>query len=151
MPSVPRTRSALELPLSPTRQERGNRSVLDNTNTCSTISFAHSFRGRRFLLRSLATGFSLAGTFALAKESSCPTPRCGPPRRSSRLLLNRKDPHPPPPRVDTHRYSSRVSRVSTARNAFGFCPTLAAYSAHLSSPDNRPCHVLVRPAFMSSE
>ena len=73
------------------KKERGNR-FLNRTN--SVISFAHSFRGRRFLLRSLATGFSLAGTFALAKESSCPTPRRAPLRRSFRLLRVSKIPPP---------------------------------------------------------
>ena len=139
MPSVPRTRSALELPLSPTRQERENRSVLDNTNTCSTISFAHSFRGRRFLLRSLATGFSLAGTFALAKESSCPTPRRAPLRRSFRLLRVSKI---PPPTSSSRRhaplFNSCIVRLDRSQ-----CLRLLTYVSSVLCPPLLPGQTVV--------
>ena len=69
--------------------------------TNRTIVFAHSFGGLRFLLHSLATGFSLASNSAFARKVSC-TAQC---RRSLRrafgLLLISKIPPP----TSSSRYS----------------------------------------------
>ena len=77
--SVPRYRSGARSPL-PSKE-----GSLIETN--SAIVFAHSFGGLRFLLHSLATGFSLASTFAFARKSSCPVSHRRSQRRAFGLLL----------------------------------------------------------------